>query len=98
MSKPRRGRGPSITVWTPSRRPKSRQHSSLVWRAAVAVLGYPPSWMKMIPANRYAETPQGRIFCTTTRWEIGRTENDENPIIISGPAREAALILHDMEL
>jgi len=54
--------------------------------------------MKMIPANRYAETPQGRIFCTTTRWEIGRTENDENPIIISGPAREAALILHDMEL
>ena len=94
----RRGRGPATTVWTPKSRPKSRQHSSLVWRAAVRVLGYPPSWMKMTPANRYADTPQGRILLKTTRWEIGRTESDENPIIISGPARDAADLLLDMEI
>tara|TARA_R100000152_G_C6663893_1_gene102043 strand:- start:363 stop:530 length:168 start_codon:yes stop_codon:yes gene_type:complete len=54
--------------------------------------------MKMTPANRYADTPQGRILLKTTRWEIGRTESDENPIIVSGPARDAADLLLDMEI
>ncbi len=98
MSKTRRGRGPATTIWTPQNRPKSRQHSSLVWRAAVSVLGYPPSWMKMTPANRYADTPEGRIFIKTTRWEIARTDEDENPIIISGPAKKAAEQLMTMEV
>jgi len=98
VSKTRRGRGPATTVWTPQNRPKSRQHSSLVWRAAVSVLGFPPSWMRMVPANRYADTPDGRVLLKTTRWEIARSENDKHPIIISGPAKKAAEELLTMEV
>jgi hypothetical protein len=52
--------------------------------------------MKMIPANHYADTPEGRIFCKTTRWEIGRDEADSNPIVVTGPAKKAAAKLAEL--
>tara|TARA_R100001463_G_scaffold89417_1_gene144192 strand:+ start:2378 stop:2542 length:165 start_codon:yes stop_codon:yes gene_type:complete len=54
--------------------------------------------MKMTPANRYADTPEGRILIKTTRWEIARSDADDNPIIISGPAKMAAEQLMTMEV
>jgi len=89
--------GPRITTFD-SRPNRNHPYAKIVWRAAQAVLGAPPSWMRMVPARRYIETSEGRIFCATSRWEIGRTENDEAPIIINGPAREAAEILYKMEI
>jgi hypothetical protein len=52
----------------------------------------------MVPANRYADTPDGRVLLKTTRWEIARSENDKHPIIISGPAKKAAEELLTMEV
>ena len=83
--------GPKTTTF--NRRPKSRTHASVVWRAAHMVLGFPPSWMRMTPARRYADTPDGRVFCETTMWVIGRSEDDPEPIIVNGKAHDAAEIL-----
>jgi len=94
--KEKKGVGPKTTHWTRKNRPKSRQNSSHVWRAAIGVIGYPPSWMKMIPANHYADTPQGRVLCKTTRWEIGRREGDLEPIVVTGPAKKAAAKLAEL--
>ena len=90
--KPKNNAGPRITTYI--RKPKSRCHANRVWVAAQAVFGQPPSWLRMVPPRRWIEDREGnKIFTTTSRWEIGRTENDTEPIVVEGSAKSAEQIL-----
>ena len=96
MSNSRRGRGPATTIWT--QRTGQRATAFIAGMACRCIcIGIPSIVDEDDPANRYADTPEGRIFIKTTRWEIASDE-DENPIIISGPAKKAAEQLMTMEV
>ena len=84
--------------WTPKEPAKSQTAFIAGMACRCICIGIPSIVDEDDPANRYADTPEGRIFIKTTRWEIARSDEDENPIIISGPAKKAAEQLMTMEV
>jgi hypothetical protein len=88
--------GPRVTLF--KRTPRARSPARQVWFSATEVLGFPPSWMRMIPARRVVETKEGTITTKTTRWEIGTGESVDDPeIVVNGAAKRAAFILVEMK-
>ena len=80
-------RGPRVTRY--ERKPPSRSVAGKVWVAAYHLFGCPPSFMRVIPPSRYYEEAGERILTKTTRWEIGYPEDDEEYIVVHGPAKKA---------
>ena len=61
-----------------------------VWFAAQAVIGCPPSWMRMIPALH----KHNDVKLNTTRWIIG--QEDKEPLVMDGAASKVEARLHLM--
>ena len=64
------------------RRPVGKRHklANRVWNAAHAVIGCPPSLMRMIPAR----CKHNDVQLNTTRWIIG--QEDKEPLVMDGAA------------
>ena len=93
MSRGERNAGPRVTHY--EKRPPSRSVARNVWQAARCLFGCPPSFLRMVPPNRWivAEETGERIRTKTTRWEIGDPNNDDEIIIIDAPSEKAIEIL-----
>jgi hypothetical protein len=82
----KRNNGPAITRY--EKKPKSPSVASKVWIAAYGLFGCPPSFMRLIPANRKITLDSGEeILTKTTRWEIGHPDDDSKMLVINGPAK-----------
>lgn len=75
-------RGPRRTLF--EKRPKGRRcKAKFVWDGATNLIGVPPEWMLMLPANSKHEGEHLR----TTRWII-KPKDKEETIVMNGAARK----------
>tara|TARA_R110000751_G_scaffold48033_1_gene107302 strand:+ start:616 stop:939 length:324 start_codon:yes stop_codon:yes gene_type:complete len=93
MSREKRNAGPRVIRY--EKRPPGRSAARNVWSAAYHLFGCPPSFLRVVPPQRWtvAEETGERILTKTTRWEIGDPNNDDNIIIINAPSKKAIEIL-----
>mgnify|MGYP003656112391 CR=1 FL=1 len=75
--------GPMEKIWTSRPKPK---RAKLVWAGAGHAIGKPPFSMLMKPSFMIDGV-------RTTRWVIHANEDDQEPIVIDAPAKEAYTIL-----
>ena len=92
MNRPKQNSGPRITTFT--KKPRSRSTANKVWNAVYSTYGQPPSWMRMIPANRWFENESGeREYAKTSRWEIAFDDEPKELLILNGPAKTVVEML-----
>ena len=86
MNRPKQNSGPRITTFT--KKPRSRSTANKVWTTVHSVYGQPPSWLRMIPANRWFENESGeKEYTKTSRWEIAFDEEAQELLVLTGPAK-----------